>query len=720
MRAGLGERAMAKANLGAHPSVTASEPAAVRTAAETPAETILLVDDRPANLMVYRTILEELGQTLMTASSGEEALKLVLKHDFAVILLDVNMPTLNGFDTAALIRKRRKSASTPIIFLTAFNDETNIAQGYASGAVDFMPTPVVPEVLKAKVRVFIELSQMRRQAALQAEERARREAAEDAARNFAFLAQVSEGLARSQSQGEFMRTLVALPVPHLADAALVWFRGVSWSVPGGVSGSDRPDVIEWFSADKAIAATPEALARLEPEVNRVLDEGRPRVMADHMGDALAYAQILPVAVQGEILGVVVLGTRAPQVEVSPLAIDLAHRASVVLENVILMEQIREADRRKDEFLGMLAHELRNPLAPIINCLQLQKMIDPADPRMGSIRETMDRQARHMGRLIDDLLDATRLAHGKILLRKERCNLNTVVRQTVEDYRNVIDSSGLALDIDLPGETVWVDGDPTRLVQAIGNLLHNAHKFSNPGGKVTVRLDTDEDGITARVVVTDTGIGIERSMLGHVFDVFRQAEQGLDRSRGGLGLGLALVKGLTQLHGGEVQAFSAGLGEGAEFTIRLPVADYAGATPPLAAGTMSGGEKHRVLVIEDNRDAADSIRMLLQHDGHDVNIAYTAQQGLERAREYQPDVIFCDIGLPVIDGYQVIQTIRQDAKLKDTFVVALTGYGREEDQKRAADAGFDLHLTKPIDYATLLKALQDATQAAPVGPILAVM
>jgi CheY-like chemotaxis protein len=708
---------MTKTPPGAHPSHSAAgandsdvaKATSEKPAPAVPAETILLVDDRPANLLVYRTILEELGQTLMTANSGEEALKLVLRHDFAVILLDVNMPTLNGFDTAALIRKRRKSAATPIIFLTAFNDETNIAQGYASGAVDFMPTPVVPEVLKAKVRVFIELSQMRRQAALQAEERARREAAEVAARDFAFLAQVSEGLARSQSPAEFMKTLVALPVPHLADAALVWFR------------ADRPaDAIEWFSADAAIQASPEALTRLEPEVGRVLDDGRPRVMTDYMGGAMAYAQILPLIVQGEILGVVVLGTRASHAEVSPLAIDLAHRASVVLENVMLMERIREADRRKDEFLGMLAHELRNPLAPIINCLQLQKMIDPADPRMGSIRETMDRQARHMGRLIDDLLDATRLAHGKILLRKERCNLNTVVKQTVEDYRNVIDASGLELDIDLPGDTIWVDGDPTRLVQAIGNLLHNAHKFSNPGGKVTVRLDTAEDGVTARVGVIDTGIGIERSMLSHVFDVFRQAEQGLDRSRGGLGLGLALVRGLTQLHGGEVQAFSAGLGEGAEFTITLPVADYAGATPALAAGTMSGGEKHRILVIEDNRDAADSIRMLLQHDGHDVNIAYTAQQGLERARDYQPDVIFCDIGLPVIDGYQVIQTIRQDGKLKDIFVVALTGYGREEDQKRAADAGFDMHLTKPIDYATLLKALGEATPAAPVGPILAAM
>ncbi len=703
----------------------ANDPGPVRPEVEIQKETILLVDDRPANLLVYKTILEELGQTLITANSGEEALKLVLKHDFAVILLDVNMPTMNGFETAALIRKRRKSAATPIIFLTAFNDEANIAQGYASGAVDFMPTPVVPEVLKAKVRVFIELSQMRRQAALQAEERMRREAAEEAAWKAAFLARVSDGLARSQSQADLLSALVRLPVPDLADMAVAWFNNegghtsIEWSQ--NLTGGETPPLC------------PKAIPWLDQLIMEVADSGLARVLEDipHVEPIdgipfgnLGSARALPLTVPGQTThGVLVLACvksrQASQIS-GLLAADLAYRIGVALENVMLMERIREGDRRKDEFLGMLAHELRNPLAPIINCLQLQKMIDPADPRMGKIHETIDRQARHMGRLIDDLLDATRLAHGKILLRTERCDLNTIVRQTVEDYRNVIDSSGLELEVDLPAETVWIDGDPTRLIQAIGNLLHNAHKFSNPGGKVTVRLGLDAEGAAARVVVADTGIGIERSMLSHVFDVFRQAEQGLDRSRGGLGLGLALVKGLTQLHGGEVQAFSAGLGEGAEFIIRLPVADYVGATAPSGAGVASGSEKHRILVIEDNRDAADSIRMLLQHDGHEVSIAYTAQQGLERAREYHPDVIFCDIGLPVIDGYQVIQNIRQDAALRDIYVVALTGYGREEDQKRAIDAGFDLHLTKPIDYATLLKALKDAAQAPGAGPVLAVM
>ena len=661
-------------------------------------ENILLVDDRPANLMVYTSILEELGQNLVTAPSGEEALKKVLKQDFAVILLDVNMPTMNGFDTASLIRKRRKSASTPIIFLTAFTDEMNITQGYASGAVDFMPTPVMPEVLKAKVRVFIELSQMRRQAALQAGERVRREAAEETARNFAFLARLSESLGRSQSRADFMRALVRLPVPEVADAALAWFRQ-----------DGHPDQIEWVDSDGTLTASPAALDRLEPAIARVMAEGRPRVVSDLIGGSLAYAQLLPLSVQGEVLGVLALGSRQPRMAVTPLAGDLAYRASVALENVILMDQIREADRRKDEFLGMLAHELRNPLGPIYNCLQLQKMLPPADPRFGLMRDTIDRQIKHMGRLIDDLLDATRLAHGKILLRREPCDLVQVVHQTVEDYRHVIEGAGMKLNVVVPDAPLWTDGDPTRLVQVVGNLLHNAHKFNSPDGTVSVRVEAEGD--KGRISVTDTGIGIDPSMLSHVFDVFRQAEQGLDRSRGGLGLGLALVKGLVRLHGGSVNAESDGANTGARFTIHLPLS-VALAKKPVASQTEDmPGTVRRILLIEDNKDAAESARMLLGHEGHEVEIALDASAGLDLARRFRPDVILCDIGLPVMDGYQVIRLIRQDAQLSSVYAVALTGYGREADQQRARDAGFDLHLTKPIDFMTLREALAHVSDKA---------
>ena len=660
------------------------------------AEYILLVDDRPANLLVYRTILEELGQNLVTATSGEEALKKVLKQDFAVILLDVNMPTMNGFETASLIRARRRSASTPIIFLTAFTDEMNIIQGYESGAVDFMPTPVMPEVLKAKVRVFIELSQMRRQAAMQAEDRARREAAEETARNFAFLSQVSEGLARSLSREDFTRTLVQMAVPEVAEAALVWFRN-----------GDAPDQIEWASADGTIAASPAALDRLEPAVARVMAAGRPMLFTDHIGGSLAYAQVLPLTLQGQAEGVLVLGSREQQARVSPLAADLSHRASIALENVMLMEQIREADRRKDEFLGMLAHELRNPLGPIYNCLQMQKMLSPADPRFATVRDTMDRQVKHMGRLIDDLLDATRLAHGKILLRTERCDLSAIVRQTVDDYRNITDARGLVVKLSAVDRPLWTEGDPTRLVQVVGNLLHNAQKFSNSGDTITVKVEA-EGADAARITISDTGIGIEPHMLQHIFDVFRQAEQGLDRTRGGLGLGLALVRGLVALHGGTVEASSRGANTGARFTIRLPLlAARTGETENRAAPAADSAIRRRILLIEDNRDAAESARMLLLHEGHEVEMAFEAQEGLDLARRFRPDVILCDIGLPGMDGYQIVRRIREDDVLAPTYAIALTGYGRDIDQRRALDAGFDLHLTKPIDFNTLRAALVQA-------------
>ncbi len=682
------------------------------------AETILVVDDRPANLMVYKSILEELGQTLITASSGEDALKLVLKHDFAVILLDVNMPTLNGFDTAALIRKRRKSSTTPIIFLTAFTDEMDISQGYASGAVDYLPTPVVPEILKAKVRVFIELSQMRRQAALQAEERVRRQAAEESARQSAFLARASDSLARAQSQADLLRAVVRLSVPDLADMAVAWLASET--------GEAR---LEWQQAlgddDIAFHGLSD-LPWLENLVAAVMATGQPQKLDGlppwQPGPAqdlalvpplarLESAKALPLVVAGQVHGVLVLACAQPKAANpvgDPLANDLAYRVGNALENVLLMDQIREADHRKDEFLGMLGHELRNPLAPIVNCLQLQKMLKPGDPRTASLFETIDRQTRHMGRLIDDLLDATRVAHGKIWLRTERCDLNAIVRQTVEDHRNLVASSGMILDVDIPAETMWVDGDPTRLVQSIGNLMHNAHKFTGPGGRIAVSLKPAADGETAHITVADTGIGIERAMLRHIFDVFRQAEQGLDRSRGGLGLGLTLVRGLVRLHGGDVEADSAGPGRGATFTITLPVAAEEPVTAPAIAPSPNVARKQRILLIEDNRDAAETLHMMLGLEGHDVDVAHTAQAGLARARDFRPDMILCDIGLPEVDGYQVVRSIRQDPQLAATFTVALTGYGREEDQKRAIDAGFDRHLTKPVDFDTLQRLLARAS------------
>jgi CheY-like chemotaxis protein len=281
-----------------------------------------------------------------------------------------------------------------------------------------------------------------------------------------------------------------------------------------------------------------------------------------------------------------------------------------------------------------------------------------------------------------------------------------VRQTVEDYRNIIDTNGLKVLLDVPDHPVWIEGDPTRLLQVVGNLLHNANKFSHAKGLIRVAV-VEEDGPNGKMVrvsVSDSGIGIDPAMLGHVFDVFRQADQGLDRSRGGLGLGLALVKGLVQLHMGTVEALSEGHNQGAEFRIRLPLAAAEVATAAVPGDETAATKPLRVLLIEDNVDAAESASLLLRHEGHEVETAFDAEAGLAAAYRFKPDVILCDIGLPGMDGYQIIRKIREDAELKPIYVVALTGYGRETDRNQALSAGFDLHLTKPIDWPTLTATL----------------
>jgi signal transduction histidine kinase/DNA-binding response OmpR family regulator len=684
---------------------------------------ILVVDDLPEKLLVYRSVLEELGQNLIMVSSGEEALKMVLKHEFAVILLDVNMPGMDGFETAALIRQRKKSARTPIIFLTAFTDDVYAAQGYASGAVDYLPTPVVPEILRAKVRVFIELHQMRRQATLQAEEQTKRTAAEESARRSAFLAKASELFTRSKQQADITRVLVEFPIPYLADACLLWFSGtenrpeeatLSWMDKDRIVRNKPVDSLAefpWFI--KAIRETSQnGLWQLLAKINPVftLPEAEQGSLLKESGVEIAPGPVLivPISMRGITCGAIAFMRLHPegiyQSDDITLANDLASRAGIALENVILIDRIKEADRRKDEFLGMLAHELRNPLGPIRNAVQLLQIMDPTDSRVKELRDIIDRQVLHMVRMIDDLLDATRLAHGKILLRKESCDLAKLVRQTANDYHSIFDASGLKLSMHVPDTQIWMEGDATRLVQAVGNLLHNAHKFTNPGGEVKVHLEHDRKNREATITVEDNGIGLEPKMLNCVFDVFRQAEQGLARSQGGLGLGLALVKGLVELHGGKVTVESKGAGQGAKFIIRLPVQEISTSVSSPADTAIPEGKKYRILLIEDNQDMAESARLLLSMEGYDVRTAYSGTDGLQFARNFLPQVILCDIGLPGMDGYQVARTIRQDKALSSAYVIALTGYGRDEDQRQAQEAGFDMHMIKPIDYNTLRRAL----------------
>jgi CheY-like chemotaxis protein/two-component sensor histidine kinase len=355
---------------------------------------------------------------------------------------------------------------------------------------------------------------------------------------------------------------------------------------------------------------------------------------------------------------------------------------------------------------MLAHELRNPLAPIRNAVEVLKLIGPQDPTLAQARDMIDRQAAHMARLVDDLLDVSRITRGKALLRKEPLDLVPLVRVAAEDHRTLLEGTGLKLSVRLPDGPLWVEGDPTRLAQVVGNLLHNANKFTDAGGAVAVRLEADAAGREAVLTVRDAGIGMGPEILARLFEPFSQADRSLDRSRGGLGLGLALVKGLAELHGGSVRAASAGYGHGSEFTVRLPLT--AAPAGRAASAPRGGGTRRplRVLVVEDNRDAAESLRMFLELVGHQVAAAHSGQAGVEAARAMCPDVVICDIGLPGgLDGYGVARALRADPEQCAAALIALSGYGQEEDQRNARQAGFDRHLTKPIEPAALAQLLE---------------
>jgi PAS domain S-box-containing protein len=355
--------------------------------------------------------------------------------------------------------------------------------------------------------------------------------------------------------------------------------------------------------------------------------------------------------------------------------------------------LREADRRKDEFLAVLSHELRNPLAPMRNGLAVLAGAPPGSEEARRARAALERQVVHLGRLVDDLLDLTRISRGKIRLRPEPLDLAEVVARTAEDHRPLLAVAGVELDVRLPGDPVPLNGDSVRLAQVLGNLLHNAAKFTPAGGRVAVELDPGSEPDVAVLRVRDTGLGIDAAVLPRLFEPFAQADATLDRSRGGLGLGLALVRRLVELHGGAVEVRSEGPGRGAEFTLRLPMRQRPADRRPAAAAPGRTGPR-RVLVVDDNSDAADTLRDLLELSGHAAAVARDGAEALELAEAFAPDVILCDIGLPGMDGYAVARAVRRNAALDGVLLVALTGYALPDDLRRAAEAGFDLHLAKP--------------------------
>ncbi|HET7609214.1 MAG TPA: response regulator [Gammaproteobacteria bacterium] len=685
---------------------------------------ILVVDDLPDKRLAFREVLEDLDENLVLVGSGAEALRELLEREFAVIVLDVNMPDIDGIETAQLIRKHGKTSHTPIIFVTAYADEMQTERGYELGAVDYILTPVVPAILRSKVRVFVDLYRAQRRAAKVARAEAARAAAESAQRRSDLIALASRELSSSLDLRSSMERLLEVLVPNVGGCAVL-----SVDTDNGTVGLYRQD--------REPARLLETLGVLPPAVRRAMAEVQNggysleiRTDAPTSGQWppwLRVAHVLPLKVGERTVGALTVGTvdhESAMIDDRGL-LEIATRAAIAFDNAQLYsslgremaraksaeEKLQEANRRKDEFLAMLSHELRNPLAPIVTSAQVLDKVAPGDTRIAWVREVIERQVTHLAGLVDDLLDVSRITQGKITLNREAVELGKILEHSLEIVRPLIDSKRHVLSVNVPDTPVWVFGDFSRLSQIFSNVLHNAAKYTSDGGSIELNVIVDRGSVSVRV--RDNGIGIEPQFLPHVFEVFTQGYRGLDRSQGGLGVGLAVVRRLIELHQGEVDIMSDGPGLGTEVSIRLPcISEVVQPTGfPEEPRSARGGK--RILIVDDNADAAESIAVLMQIEGHEVKTVTDAMQALACLDAFAPQVAIIDIGLPGMNGYELAAGIRANRSLPKPLLIALTGYGQAEDFDRSRDAGFDHHFVKPAEIQAIQAAIDEAPDDAEV-------
>jgi PAS domain S-box-containing protein len=483
-----------------------------------------------------------------------------------------------------------------------------------------------------------------------------------------------------------------------------------WDVPAGE--------LRWSTACKALfGLAPDAavdydrfLQALHPEDRERTHQSVLRSLRDRADYDAEYRTVWPdgtthwIAARGRPK----TGPDGEVVRMEGVVLDVSARKELERQLRRRAEELAENDRRKDEFLAMLSHELRNPLAPIRNAVQIMKTVHTEEPRLRWSRDVIDRQVAHITRLVDDLLDVSRITRGKVRLAKGPVELGQVMRQAVEASRPLFDARRQVLTVTPPREPVWLEADSTRLAQVLGNLLNNAAKYTDEGGRVWFTAAADGDAAVVRV--RDDGIGISPDLLPHVFEMFTQGDRSLDRSQGGLGIGLTLARSLVEMHGGTLTVHSEGVGRGSEFVVRLPLQ---AATPPQPSpdeGASTGGASLRILVVDDNRDSADSLALLLRETGHTVETAYDGVEALAAARRFAPAVVLLDIGLPGMDGYEVARSLRREPG-RVPLLVALTGYGQDDDRARALEAGFDEHLVKPANLAAVNALLKQAAAPA---------
>ena len=527
---------------------------------------ILMVDDAPGKLLSYEAMLAGLGENLIKAYSAREAMAALLRHDIAVILLDVSMPEIDGFELAQLVREHPRSQQTPIIFVSAIHlSDLDKLKGYQAGAVDYVAVPVIPDILRAKVRVFVELHRKTR------------------------------------------------------------------------------------------------------ELRALNDELEARVKAR--------------------------------------TIDLERSLAKLQEREVTL---READRRKDEFLALLGHELRNPLAPIQHAVELMRRRTRGGESVGDVADVVERQVLHLTRLVDDLLDASRVSRGKVVLNRRTLELTGLIREVVESMR-ALDKGRHLFELSLSADPILVDGDPVRLTQVVSNLVSNAVKFTGDGGWIVVSAHAS--GGEALIEVADTGCGIDPEDLAQVFDMFYQADTAAGVDKGGLGLGLTLVRQFVELHGGTVTITSDGRDKGCRIAARIPMLQAAADAAPASDAQAdaphppsSSGEPRRILIVDDNRDAALSLGELLSLEGATVAYAFDGVEAQQAASQFEPHVVLLDIGLPKLDGYGVASALRADPRAQRALIIAMTGWGQLDDKRRTAESGFDAHLVKPVSIDTVLQTI----------------
>jgi signal transduction histidine kinase/response regulator RpfG family c-di-GMP phosphodiesterase len=719
---------------------------------------ILIVDDSPANLLAMEAILQGDERNLVKASSGDEALRYLLENDVAVILLDVHMPGIDGLETAALIRGREKSRGVPIIFITA--DSTghrHIERGYALGAVDYILKPVEPEVLRAKVAVFVELfkktKEIERQAALLREKNLELENAN--LQRLGMLIELGQELAAERDPARVLEQFSAA-ARHIVGAE---HAGVGVL---GAGGDER--LLHFFASDMEGSEWTNAAEPLPDEglCGRLLRDGRPLRLSRRDG-TLPLKELpssrpaarsflgAPILHSGGVVGWLYLTDKLDSAEFNEaderLAVTLATQVAVSYENARLYTEaqshaaalqqevaerkqaeqaraqllVREqaaraeaerANRVKDEFLATLSHELRTPLTAILGWSRMLRTGQLDEAMRARALETIERNAYSQSQLIDELLDVSRIVTGKLTLSSRPVELLPVVEAAIDSIRPTADAKSVSLDVLLDPAAGKVSGDPSRLQQVIWNLFSNAVKFTPSGGRVSVRLE--RDGASARITVSDTGVGIDPQLIPYIFDRFRQADGSTTREHGGLGLGLAIVRHLVELHGGTARASSEGRGRGATFTVILPLSREAEA----GEGVREGGrdadgrtlknagalEGLRILLVDDVADARGLIAAVLRGRGAVVRECGSAAEALELLDTRATDLLLSDIGMPHQDGYSLIAQVRQHDAGRHLPAIALTAYATAEDRARALSAGFHMHLAKPVDTEQLITAV----------------